>query len=152
MVQIAAMRAASSESGSASGGVRKFVAGPAMEKNIRSTPIPAANNIDAQVNIRYLGRECSGPSRVLPTRPRAMIMTKSTMIPAVRMQYQPRFAAIQFMEPKITVSACPGAIQAHRTKAMIRPAVMKNTGLLTLECLNSSEEPVLVGSSDVSLE
>ncbi|MGP5572055.1 hypothetical protein ACTXN6_05035 [Corynebacterium casei] len=51
----------------------------------------------------------------------------------------------------MTVSACPGATQAHRTNAMIKPAAVKNTGLFTVECLNSSEELVLVGSSEVPL-
>src|SRR5699024_9112738 len=55
------------------------------------------------------------------------------------------------MDPKMTVSACPGAIHAQRTKAVIKPAAVKKTGLLTVECLCSSEESVSFGSSEASL-
>ena len=61
-----------------------FVAGPEMPKNIRSTPMPAANSIAAQVKRLYFGTEWSGPIRVRPTRESATSSTKTTTIAAVR--------------------------------------------------------------------
>ena len=77
------MRAASSVRPGTSGGVRMFVAGPAMEKNIKSTPMPAANSIAAQVKRLNLGLEWSGPSFVRPRRVNATMSTKTTTMPAV---------------------------------------------------------------------
>ena len=84
MVHTGAICAAASESGSLSGGVRTFVAGPEMAKNIRSTPMPAANSIDAQVKRLNCGREWSGPKRISPNLLNATVSTKMTMSAAVR--------------------------------------------------------------------
>src|SRR5699024_4694701 len=78
IVQITAIRAASSEHAGTSGGVSTFVAGPEMPKNIRSTPMPAANSIAAQVKRVYLGREWSGPIFVPPPLADARVSTNTT--------------------------------------------------------------------------
>jgi hypothetical protein len=48
-------------------------------------PMPAANSIAVQVNRLNCGRAWSGPSFVVPMRPRASISTKATTTPAVTM-------------------------------------------------------------------
>ena len=51
---------------SPTGGAMYMVTGSATAKNIRSTPMPAAKSMDTQEKVLNLGREWSGPKRILP--------------------------------------------------------------------------------------
>ena len=66
------------------GGSKYIVTGSATAKNIRSTPMPAANNIEAHENVLNFGREWSGPSRMRPALEKATVSTKTTVMVAVR--------------------------------------------------------------------
>jgi len=54
-------------------------------KNIKPTPMPAANSIAAQEKSRNCGREWSGPSRIFPDCDSPMNNTNTTIIVAVKM-------------------------------------------------------------------
>ena len=66
------------------GGARYWVTGSATAKNIRSVPMPAANNIAAQEKTLNSGSECSGPSFVLPYLESARKTTNARKAVAIR--------------------------------------------------------------------
>ncbi len=51
--------------------------GSATEKNIKSIPIPAANNIADQLKTLNSGFDCSGPNLIFPKREVATKITKT---------------------------------------------------------------------------
>src|SRR5699024_11811861 len=110
-----------------------------MEKNIRSTPMPAANNMEAHVNNRYFGREWSGPKRVLPTRVSAITTTKRTKTPAGGRNNRPGLAATQSLDQKITSSVVLVPSMARGTRPVIKPAPVKKPGYWPGKCCGQLE-------------
>lgn len=67
------------------GGAKYWLTGSETEKNMRSTPMPAAKSIAVHVNMLNCGRAWSGPMRTLPPRLAATMITKPITTVAVRM-------------------------------------------------------------------